>query len=250
MNNNKIYFASDFHLGAPNLEQSRIREKQIVLWLDEIKKDAKSIYLIGDLFDFWFEYKEVVPKGFVRLLGKIAELTDSGIGIHIIVGNHDLWMKDYLEEECGAKIYHEPIKIKESNKTIFIGHGDGLGPGEKSFKFVKQFFTNKTCQWLFARLHPNTALKFAHNWSRKSRLNGNTPDYLGSDKEYLEQFCISHKKENTNIDFYVFGHRHLPLDIKITNDCRYINTGDWIQHFSYAVFEKENIELKYFKKSS
>ena len=250
MNKNKIYFASDFHLGIPNLKESRLREKQVVLWLDEIKKDAKSIYLIGDLFDFWFEYKEVVPKGFVRLLGKIAELTDSGIGVHIIVGNHDLWMKDYLEVECGAKIYHEPIQIKENNKTIFIGHGDGLGPGEKAFKLVKQFFKNKVCQWIFARIHPNTALKFAHSWSRKSRSSGSTPDYLGSEKEYLEQFCISHQKENTDINFYVFGHRHLPLDIKITENCRYINTGDWINHFSYAVFEKENMELKYFKKPS
>jgi len=250
LNRNKIYFASDFHLGAPNLEESRERERQVVDWLDEIKKDAKSVYLIGDLFDFWFEYKTVVPKGFVRLLGKIAELTDSGIGIHIIVGNHDLWMKDYLEQECGVKIYHNPIQIKESNKNIFIGHGHGVGNGEKSFKIVKKFFTNKFCQWLFARLHPNTAFKFAHNWSRNSRLKGSTPPYLGKEKEYIIQFCTKHQKENTDIDFYIFGHRHLPLDVKITENCRYINTGDWIDHYSYAVLNTENLELKYFKKSS
>lgn len=249
MNKNKIYFASDFHLGTPNIEESRLREKQIVSWLDDIKKDAKSVYLIGDIFDFWFEYKEVVPKGFVRLLGKIAELTDSGIGVHIIVGNHDLWMKDYLIKECGVKIYYEPIQINEKNKTIFIGHGDGIGPGEKSFKLIKKIFTNKTCQWLFSRIHPNTAIKIAQNWSRKSRENGETPDYLGSENEYLEQFCISHKKDNPKVDYYVFGHRHLPLEIDITNDCKYINTGDWINHFSYAVFdEKEKINLNYFNK--
>ena len=157
-------------------------------------------------------------------------------------------MKDYLEEECNVKIHHDPIKIKENNKTIFIGHGDGLGPGEKSFKLIKKIFTNRTCQWLFSLLHPNTSLKLAHFWSRRSRLKGITPDYLGSEKEYLEQFCREHYIKNTEINFYLFGHRHLPLDVKIADDCRYINTGDWINHFSYAVFDKENIELQYFVK--
>ena len=187
MTKNKIYFASDFHLGY-HISDSLSREKKIVSWLDSIKKDAKSIYLIGDIFDFWFEYKNVVPKGFVRLLGKIAELTDSGIGVHIIVGNHDLWMKDYLRKECGVKIHHEPITINEDNKTIFIGHGDGLGPGEKSYKIINKIFKNKICQWLFARIHPNTALKIAHFWSKNSRENGETPNYLGKEKEFLEQF--------------------------------------------------------------
>ncbi len=230
------------------MKESRIREKLIVSWLDSIKNDAKSIYLLGDIFDFWFEYKKVVPKGFVRLLGKFAELSDNGTNINIIVGNHDLWMKDYLEKECNIKIYHDPIKIKENNKIIYIGHGDGIGSGEKSFKMIKKIFTNKTCQWIFSRLHPNTAIKLAHYWSRRSRINGETPDYLGSEKEYLEQFCRKHYTNNVEINFYLFGHRHLPLDIKIADDCRYINTGDWINHFSYAVFDKENIELQYFVK--
>ena len=250
MNKNKIYFASDFHLGSPNMEESRDREKIIVSWLDQIKEDAKSIYLIGDIFDFWFEYKMVVPKGYVRILGKLAELTDNGIKIHFIVGNHDLWMIDYLKEECGISVYHNPITIKENNKNIYIGHGDEIASGNKYFKFLKKIFTNKTCQWLFARIHPNTAIKIAHSWSRHSRTNGETPPYLGSENEYQEQFCINHHKKNNNINFYVLGHRHLPLDINITENCRYINTGDWIHHFSYAILENENIQLKYFKQSS
>ena len=245
MNKTKIYFASDFHLGSPSLKESHEREKRIIRWLDEIKKDAKSIYLIGDIFDFWFEYKKVVPKGYVRLLGRIAEITDSGIGVHIVAGNHDLWMNDYLIKECGVKIYHEPIQIKESNKTLFIGHGDGLGPGENSFKLIKKIFKNKLCQWMFARLHPNTAIKFAHWWSKKSRDRGNTPEYLGGEKEYLEIFSRNHLKENPEINFFIFGHRHLPLDVKISNNCRYLNTGDWINHFSYLEFDKEDLSLQY-----
>tara|TARA_B000000532_G_scaffold244107_1_gene242456 strand:- start:2025 stop:2762 length:738 start_codon:yes stop_codon:yes gene_type:complete len=241
----KIYFASDFHLGY-HIADSISREKKIVSWLDSIKKDAKSVYLIGDIFDFWFEYKNVVPKGFVRFLGKIAELTDSGIGVHIVVGNHDLWMKDYLIKECGVKIHHEPITIKEDNKTIFIGHGDGLGPGEKSFKIIKKIFKNRICQWLFARIHPNTALTIAHFWSKNSREKGETPNYLGKEKEFLEQFCINHQENNSEINFYVLGHRHLPMEIDINKSCRYINTGDWLDHYSFAVFEKENISLKYY----
>ncbi len=229
------------------MKESRIRENLIISWIDSIKDNAKSIYLLGDIFDFWFEYKRVVPKGFVRLLGKFAEITDSGTNIHIIVGNHDLWMKDYLYKECNIIIHHKPIKIKENNKTIFIGHGDGLGPGEKSYKFMKKIFSNKTCQWLYSCLHPNIGLKLAHFFSKTLKLKGESPEYLGTEKEYLEQFCKTHYQNNPEINFYIFGHRHLPLDIKISDNCRYINTGDWINHFSYAVFEKENIELQYIK---
>jgi len=225
------------------MKESRIRENIIISWLDSIKDNAKSIYLLGDVFDFWFEYKRVVPKGFVRILGKFAELTDSGTNIHIIVGNHDLWMKDYLYKECNIKIHHKPIEINENNKTLFIGHGDGLGPGEKSYKFMKKIFTNKTCQWLYSSLHPNIGLKLAHFFSKK--LKEESPEYLGTDKEYLEKFCKTHYQNNPEINFYIFGHRHLPLDIKISDNCRYINTGDWMNYFSYAVFENENIELQY-----
>ena len=241
---NKIYFASDFHLGY-HVNDSRNREKKILKWLDVIKKDAKSIYLIGDIFDFWFEYKSVIPKGCVRLLGKIAEITDSGVEINIIVGNHDLWMKDYLVNECGVKIFHKPIKIKVSDKTIFLGHGDGLGPGQYKFKFLKKVFKNKFCQWLFSKIHPNIALRLAHYWSKYSREHSESPKYLGSEKEFIEQFCKNHLKNNPEINFYIFGHRHLPLEKKINESCQYINTGDWINHCSYAVYHDEKILLKY-----
>ena len=246
MNKNKIYFASDFHLGDKNSVTNKDREKKIVSWLDFIKTDADSIYLIGDIFDFWFEYKAVVPKGNVRLLGKLAELTDSGIDIHIVVGNHDLWMKDYLKIECGIKIHYNPIIVNMFNKEVYISHGDGIGPGNNSFKLIKKIFRNKTCQWLFSRIHPNLAFKIAHKWSNISRIHGKNNPYLGTEKESQEQFCMSHNKMNPNINYYILGHRHLPLDIDISNHCRYINTGDWINHFSYVVMDKEEIEIKYF----
>jgi len=174
MSAKKIYFASDFHLGVPSYEKSLEREKLLVKWLDEIKKDAEEVYLMGDLFDFWFEYKHAAPKGFVRLLGKIAEITDSGIPVYLFTGNHDMWMFDYLPKEIGVKIYREPIEKKFGSKTFYLGHGDGLGPGDKGYKFIKKVFANKFCQWLFARLHPNLGIGMAHYWSRKSRVaNGN-----------------------------------------------------------------------------
>ena len=165
MTKNKIYFASDFHLGAPNLTESHIRERLIIKWLEEIKDDAKSIYLLGDIFDFWFEYKKVVPKGFVRILGKLAELSDSGINIHLFTGNHDLWMREYLTKEVGVKIHSNSSIINEQNKKLFIGHGDGLGDGDYFYKFLRRIFTSKICNWAFARLHPNFAFSIAHKWS-------------------------------------------------------------------------------------
>jgi UDP-2,3-diacylglucosamine hydrolase len=170
-----IYFASDFHLGSPNLEESHKREKLIVSWLTSIEKDAKAIYLVGDIFDFWFEYKKVIPKGFVRLLGKLAELTDKEIAVHLFVGNHDLWMQNYLTEEVGVTIHHKPIVVEEQKKKLFIGHGDGLGSGDYFYKLLKQFFTSKVCQFLFARLHPNFSLSLAHTWSKSSRKSSEVP---------------------------------------------------------------------------
>jgi len=247
LDKNKIYFASDFHLGDKNFISSRNREKKIISWLDLIKTDAKSIYLIGDIFDFWYEYKAVVPKGHVRLLGKLANLTDLGIDIHIIVGNHDLWMKDYLSIECGVKIHYNPIIANLFDTKVYISHGDGIGPGNNSFKLIKSIFKNKTCQWLFSRIHPNLAFKIARSWSNRSRIHGKNDPYLGTEKESQEQFCISHNKKHPEISYYILGHRHIPLDIKISDYCRYINTGDWINHCSYAVMDKEKVKLKYFK---
>jgi UDP-2,3-diacylglucosamine hydrolase len=243
---NKIYFASDFHLGSPNIKDSLKREKLIIKWLDEIKEDSKAIYLIGDIFDFWFEYKKVIPKGFVRFLGKVAELTDSGIAIHFLVGNHDLWMQDYLEKEVGIKVHHENIKIIEEKKEILIGHGDGLGEGDYLYKFLRKIFTSKICQWTFARMHPNFALTLAHAWSKHSRKD-NSPKFLSDKQEILFGYC--QKKQTINpIDYYIFGHRHLPLELKLDEKATYINTGDWLKHYSYAILDNGKVELRTYPK--
>ncbi len=244
---NKIYFASDCHLGVPNYSSSLEREKIFVKFLDSIKSDAKDIYLLCDIFNFWFEYKTVVPKGYVRLLGKLAELSDAGITIHYFTGNHDMWMFGYFPKELNIQIYRSPVEKEINGMKFFIAHGDGLGPADNGYKFIKKIFSNKVCQWLFARLHPNFGMWIAKYLSRKSRiakcLSGE--EFLGKEKESLIQY-IHEKEKFTHFDFYIFGHRHLPLDIPIENT-RYINPGDWMTNFSYVVLDDEKIELKYFK---
>jgi UDP-2,3-diacylglucosamine hydrolase len=245
----KIYFASDFHLGAPDAVTSLKREKLLVSWLDEIKHDAQELFLVGDVFDFWFEYKTAVPKGFVRLLGKLAELSDAGISIHYFTGNHDMWVFDYLPKEIGAIIYRHPIEREINGFKFFIGHGDGLGPGDKGYKFIKKVFANPVCQWLFARLHPNFGIRLANFWSGKSRLHTGSSDekFLGEEKEWL----IIYSKEvlqKKQVDYFIFGHRHLPLDIQLTSTSRYINLGEWMNYSSYGVFDGEKMELKSYKK--
>lgn len=244
----KIYFASDFHLGVPSHEASLIREKKIVQWLDEIKTDAEEIYLMGDLFDFWFEYKYTVPKGFVRLLGKMAEIVDSGIPITLFTGNHDMWMFDYLPKEIGVTIHREPIKRTYAGKKFLLGHGDGLGPGDHGYKFIKKIFANPVCQWLFERVHPNFALRIANYWSHKSRISNAPKDeqFKGEDGEWLVTYSKDVLKKE-HIDYFIFGHRHLPLDIKLNENSRYVNLGEWVNHFSYAVFDGQTLELKYYK---
>ncbi len=242
--NKKIYFASDFHLGIPDHASSLAREKKIVSWLDSIRDDALEIYLVGDLFDFWFEFDKVVPKGFVRLLGKMAELCDAGIPVHVFHGNHDLWMFGYLEQEIGCKVYSKAI-IKELNgKKFYIGHGDGIGPGQKWFKFLLSVYRNYFFQRLFAFFHPSVGINIANWFSRRSRqktFEGNNA-YFGDDKEYHILFAAEYLKRN-EIDYFVFGHRHLPMD-KLVGKARIINLGDWIKYNSYAVFDGEKVELK------
>ncbi len=244
----KIYFLSDFHLGAPNYELSLIREKRIVHFLDDIKKDAAVIFLLGDLFDFWYEYKKVVPKGFVRILGKLAELTDSGIMIHFFVGNHDMWMSGYFEKELNIDVYHDPQEFEFNGKKFLIGHGDGLGPGDHRYKFMKKIFRNKFSQWLFGVLHPGAGIGLANYFSRKSRATTGEGDeqFLGEEKEWLIIYSREMLKKK-HFDFFIFGHRHLPLDFKLDEKSVYINLGDWIKYFSYAVFENETMTLKYYE---
>ncbi|MBI2280553.1 MAG: UDP-2,3-diacylglucosamine diphosphatase [Bacteroidetes bacterium] len=243
-----IYFASDFHLGAPNYEESLIREKRIVKWLDEISKDAKEIYLVGDIFDFWFEYRHAIPKGFVRLQGKIAELTDKGIDIFVFRGNHDMWIFDYIPKELGVKMIEGNVVKTFNGKKIFIGHGDGLGPGDYGYKMIKKIFANKLCQWAFARLHPNLGMGIANYWSHKSRkVNaGYDEQFLGEENEWLAIFAKDYLKKE-HIDYFIFGHRHLPIEIKLNEKSSYINLGEWINYNSYAVFDGEKLLLKYYK---
>ncbi|AUS05298.1 UDP-2,3-diacylglucosamine diphosphatase [Pseudotamlana carrageenivorans] len=241
----KIYFASDNHLGAPTAEASRPREKKFVAWLDTIKQDAAAIFLLGDMFDFWIEFKTVVPKGFTRTLGKLAEISDSGIPIYYFVGNHDLWMNGYFEEELNIPVYHKPKEFTFNNKTFFIGHGDGLGPGDKGYKRMKKVFTNPFCQWLFRWLHPDLGVRLAQHLSVKNKLISGDDDakFLGEDNEWLVQYC-KRKLEDKHRDFFVFGHRHLPLNIDLNENSKYINLGDWIQYYTYGVFDGETMALK------
>jgi UDP-2,3-diacylglucosamine hydrolase len=242
---NRIYFISDFHLGAPDPVSSLQREKRIVRWLDEVRNDAAEIYLLGDVFDFWFEYKRAVPRGYVRLLGKLAELADSGIKLHYFTGNHDMWVFDYLPTEIGLTVYREPVIRTMGNKKFYIGHGDGLGPGDHGYKFIKKVFANSACQWLFARLHPNFGIWLADYFSRKSRVATGTTDekFLGEENEWLVVYS-KEKLKSEHFDFFVFGHRHLPLDIKINDTSRYVNLGEWINHNTYAVFDGTDLHLK------
>lgn len=249
----KIYFASDNHLGAPTSEASKPREKKFVAWLDDIKHDAAAIFLLGDLFDFWFEYKTVVPKGFTRTLGKLAELSDSGIPIHYFVGNHDLWMNGYFEEELGIPVYHNPHEFTFSfeasttlsHQTIFIGHGDGLGPGDKGYKRMKKVFTNPLFKWLFKWAHPDIGIKIGQYMSVKNKLISGDDDakFLGEDNEWLAIYSKK-KLEEKHRDYFVFGHRHLPLEIQLNEKSKYINLGDWIQYYTYGVFDGNTFELK------
>ncbi len=243
-----IYFASDFHLGAPNYEESRIREDRIVRWLDDIKTTAEEIYLVGDLFDFWFEYKKAIPKGFIRLQGKIAELCDSGIPVHVFIGNHDMWMFDYLPHELGVIMHREPIAKTYNGKKFFIGHGDGLGPGDHGYKFIKKVFANPVCQWLFARIHPNLGIGMADYWSGRSRKanRGDDEKYLGDDAEFLVQYCKEHLTKE-HVDYFIFGHRHLPLDLHVGENSRYINLGEWINYNTFGVWDGKQMKLEEFK---
>ncbi|HRP90554.1 MAG TPA: UDP-2,3-diacylglucosamine diphosphatase [Edaphocola sp.] len=245
----KIFFASDFHLGIPNKADSLIREKIICDWLDSIKDEAYKIYLLGDIFDVWFEYKRAVPKGYVRFLGKLAALRDADIPIEIFTGNHDLWMKDYFTEELNIPIHFDALKVNYNNKKFFLAHGDGLGPGDRKYKFLKKVMTNPIAQRLYKSLHPNIGLGLATYFSQRGvKHQGNLDgDYKGEDKEWLILFSKEVLKTEY-FDYFIFGHRHLAMTLPLPNNSLYVNLGDWINYFSYGVFDGESFSLKYFKK--
>ncbi len=246
----KVYFASDFHLGVPDAQSSRLRESKIIEWLDFVQSDASTIMLLGDLFDTWFEYKEVVPRGHIRLLGKLAEIADKGIQIIIFTGNHDFWMKDYFQKEIGAEVYFEDIIIKIGSKIFNIGHGDGLGPGDLNYKLLKKLLSSKVSRFLYLLLHPNIGMRIDKYFSQKGYKHSQgdlaTESYLGSEKEYLIRYAES--LSDKEIDYFIFGHRHLPIEYRLYNGSYYFNTGDWIQFQSYVVFDGTQCQLLSYQK--
>jgi UDP-2,3-diacylglucosamine hydrolase len=245
---NKIYFISDVHLGLYPIENSREREKKLVRWLDTIKEDASELFLVGDIFDFWHEHKHVVPKGFIRFFGKLSELSDAGVRISFFTGNHDIWAYGYFTEELNIPVYTGPIERVFGNRKFFIGHGDGLGPGDYSYKLLKWVFTNKALQWLFSRLHPNFSMWLGKNWSKKSRYAKGivAEEFAGASKELQILFAQEKLLEN-HFDYFIFGHRHIPYDLLISENTRIINLGDWIYSFTYAVFDGQELEVKQFE---
>ena len=246
--NKKIYFASDQHFGAPTNELSFPREQKFVAWLDEVKVDAEAIFLLGDLFDFWFDYKTVVPKGFVRVLGKLAEIRDSGIPIYFFVGNHDLWMDDYFEKELNIPIFRENQEYTFNDKTFLIGHGDGKGPGDIGYKRMKKVFTNLLSKWLYRWLHPDIGMKLGQYLSVKNKLISGDEDvkFLGEENEWLILYS-KRKLETKHYNYLVFGHRHLPMKVAVGEKSEYVNLGDWISYFTYGVFDGETFEVKKFE---
>lgn len=244
----KIYFLSDFHLGAPDYASSLKREKIIVSFLDSIMHNAAAIFIVGDMFDFWFEYKYVTPKGYVRLLGKLAEITDSGIPIHFFAGNHDMWMRGYFEKELNIPVYFEEKTFEWNNKKFFIAHGDGLGPEDHGYKVLKSVFRSKICQWFFGFLHPRIGIGLAMFFSRKSRKKTGTADdiFLGEENEWLIIFARQVLAKE-HFDYFIFGHRHLPMKLKLTDRSHYVNLGDWIKYYTYLEFDGLENELKKFE---
>jgi UDP-2,3-diacylglucosamine hydrolase len=243
-----LYFISDAHLGIPDYSRSLERERKLVAFLDKASADASEIFLLGDIFDFWFEYKSVVPKGFVRLLGKIAQITDAGIPVHYFTGNHDMWIFNYFSQELGVIMHREPFEFEKNGKKFFLAHGDGLGKGDQGYKLIKKIFSANISKKLFSWIHPGFGTSLALYFSRKSRLANGAKDeiFLGEDKEALVLYCKSILKEK-HVDYFIFGHRHLPLDIAIGENSRYINTGEWVKSFSYAVFDGRELYLKFSK---
>lgn len=243
-----VYFISDFHLGSWGIDHRRMQERRLVRFLDTIKNKAAAVYMLGDAFDFWYEWKRVVPKGYTRFLGKLSELTDMGVEVHFFTGNHDIWAFNYLERECGVNVHYEPLTTEIYGKLFFLAHGDGMGDPDKSFKLIRSIFHNKACQWMFSHLiHPNIAIKVGMSWAKHSRLkriDGQEPPYMGEDKEHLVLFTKEYMKTHPDIDFYIYGHRHIELDLMLTSKIRMMILGDWITMFTYAVWDGEHMFME------
>ncbi len=243
-----IYFASDAHLGAPTIQNPREHEKRFVNWLESIRHDTRELYLMGDIFDFWFEYDHVIPKGHTRFLGKLCEFTDQGIPVHFFIGNHDIWVFDYLPRETGVIVHKEPYKPVIDGKQFFLAHGDGLTPFEKNYRRIKSVFTNRFAQKIFKWVHPDLGITLARHWSRKSRENNEESDkatFQGEEKEWLINFAKK-QLQTRHYDFFIFGHRHIALDLPLKDDSRICYLGDWVNQFTYACWNGETLSLKYY----
>lgn len=244
-----VYFLSDAHLGSLAIKHGRTQERRLVNFLDSIKEKAAAVYLLGDMFDFWHEYKTVVPKGYTRFLGKLSELTDRGVEVHFFVGNHDLWCGDYLQKECGVILHRVPLTTEIYGKVFLLAHGDGLGSENGSFKMLRSIFHNSFCQKLFASIHPRWGMSFGLNWAKHSRMKregGKEPDYMGEDKEELVIYGKQYLKTHPTINYLIFGHRHIELDLMLSRTSRLLILGDWITQFSYVIFDGEHLFLEEF----
>ncbi|MDE5782768.1 MAG: UDP-2,3-diacylglucosamine diphosphatase [Prevotella sp.] len=242
-----IYFLSDAHLGSWAIDHRRMQERRLVRFLDNIKEKAAAVYLLGDMFDFWYEYKYVVPRGYTRFLGKLSELTDMGIEVHYFTGNHDIWAYDYLERECGVILHKKPQTVELYGKVFYLAHGDGLGDPDKKFKLIKSIFHNPICQWAFSTLHPRWGMWFGHTWAKHSRMKrpgGEEPPYMGEDREHLILYTKKYIQHHSNIDYFIYGHRHIEVDLQLTKKARVIILGDWISHFSYIVYDGEHLFMQ------
>lgn len=271
----KIYFISDAHLGSWGIDHARMQERRLVRFLDEIKPQAKAVYLLGDMFDFWYEWRYVVPRGYTRFLGKLSELTDAGVEVHYFTGNHDIWMYGYLEQECGVTLHRRPATVELYNKVFYLAHGDGLGDPDREFRFLRAVFHNTVCQRLFSMLHPRLSMWFGMTWARHSRLkrvrqqesagaagtrfNGDTttplnssgePEYMGEDREHLVVYTKEYIHTHPDVDFYIYGHRHIELDLMLTAGKRMMIIGDWISQFTYAVFDGEHLLMSEYEEGA
>lgn len=246
--NKKIYFLSDFHLGVPDLQDSQRRENMLIHFFDSIKNDAEAIFLMGDLFDFWFEYKTVIPRGYVRLLGKLSQLIDVGIPIYLFAGNHDLWAFDYLQKEVGIILHREPMIMTLKNKKFLLVHGDGRGPGDKGYKFLKRVFECKFNQFLFRWIHPDVGIGLALKWSHNHRVKklkkeAESNYYSVIEETRLYKYAQECVKDNPELEYFVFGHQHKPMQYKVDNDAVVTVVGNWIRDFTYAVFDGNDMKL-------
>lgn len=244
-----IYFLADAHLGSRAIEHRRTQERRLVKFLDSIKEHASAVYMLGDIFDFWFEYRYVVPKGFTRLLGKICELTDSGVEVHFFTGNHDIWCRDYLQKECGVILHRGPCTAELYGHIFYMAHGDGLGSTDRKFKFLRGLFHNKLAIRCFAALHPRWGMDFGLAWAKHSRLkreNGKEPPYQGEDKEELVLFAKDYLQKHPDTNFFIFGHRHIELNLMLSRTCQLVLLGDWISQFTYAVYDGKQLRLENF----